>query len=51
MTDGWLMDAECIHGNNWYDCDECDLDSHVAVDDTGEILRSSEIIDDEDDIL
>jgi hypothetical protein len=23
MTDGWLMDADCIHGNRWDDCDEC----------------------------
>ena len=23
MTDGYLMDADCIHGNAWYDCPEC----------------------------
>ena len=23
MTDGWLMDADCIHGVAWYDCAKC----------------------------
>jgi hypothetical protein len=23
MTDAWLMEAECIHGVVWYDCEEC----------------------------
>ncbi len=23
MTDGWLMDADCIHGAVWYECKEC----------------------------
>lgn len=23
MTDAWLMDADCIHGIAWYECDEC----------------------------
>ena len=26
MTDGYLMDADCIHGNAWYECDECMAD-------------------------
>lgn len=24
MTDGSLMDADCVHGVVWWDCDECD---------------------------
>lgn len=24
MTDGHLMDAECIHGNVWFECEVCD---------------------------
>ena len=24
MTDANLMDANCIHGVVWYDCDECE---------------------------
>jgi len=23
MTDAYLMDADCIHGNVWYECPEC----------------------------
>lgn len=23
MTDGPLMDADCIHGNTWWECREC----------------------------
>lgn len=23
MTDGPLMDADCIHGNPWYECEIC----------------------------
>jgi len=26
MTDGWLMDAECVHGVVWYECEECAAD-------------------------
>jgi hypothetical protein len=26
MTDANLMDANCIHGVAWYDCDECGLE-------------------------
>jgi hypothetical protein len=26
MTDGWLMEADCIHGNTWYECTECVAD-------------------------
>lgn len=25
MTDGPLMDADCIHGVVWFDCEECAL--------------------------
>lgn len=25
MTDAWLMDANCVHGVAWYDCEECDM--------------------------
>lgn len=24
MTDGYLMDARCIHGWAWYDCPHCE---------------------------
>lgn len=24
MTDAYLMDADCIHGVPWYECDECE---------------------------
>jgi len=24
MTPSWLMEADCIHGNTWYECEECD---------------------------
>lgn len=24
MTDANLMDADCIHGNTWWECPECD---------------------------
>lgn len=24
MTDGYLMDANCIHGKVWYECEECE---------------------------
>lgn len=24
MTDSNLMDADCIHGNVWHECDVCD---------------------------
>lgn len=27
MTDANLMDAECIHGNVWYDCHECEKET------------------------
>lgn len=23
MTDAWLMDANCVHGTVWWECDEC----------------------------
>lgn len=23
MTDAWLMDAECVHGVVWYECEDC----------------------------
>lgn len=23
MTDAWLMEADCVHGIAWYDCDQC----------------------------
>jgi hypothetical protein len=26
MTDSFLMDADCIHGNVWFECDECTKD-------------------------
>lgn len=29
MTDAYLMDAECIHGNVWYDCIECDKEEEA----------------------
>lgn len=27
MTDGYLMDADCIHGVEWYACAECERDA------------------------
>ena len=24
MTDAYLMDADCIHGKTWWECDECE---------------------------
>lgn len=24
MTDAYLMDADCIHGNTWFECTKCD---------------------------
>lgn len=24
MTDARLMDADCIHGVTWYECEECE---------------------------
>lgn len=24
MSDGYLMDADCIHGNTWWECPACD---------------------------
>lgn len=26
MTDANLMDADCIHGNTWWGCPECDAE-------------------------
>lgn len=25
MTDASLMEADCIHGNIWYECDQCEF--------------------------
>lgn len=25
MTDANLMDADCIHGNTWWECDICEI--------------------------
>lgn len=25
MTDGYLMDADCVHGVVWYECPDCPL--------------------------
>lgn len=24
MTEAWLMEADCIHGVTWYECDACE---------------------------
>jgi hypothetical protein len=26
MTDSHLMDADCVHGNVWYECPLCDAE-------------------------
>lgn len=26
MTDGWLMEADCVHGFVWYECAQCNDD-------------------------
>jgi len=23
VTDAWLMEADCVHGLTWFDCDTC----------------------------
>jgi hypothetical protein len=28
MTDAWLMEADCIHGNTWYECVLCEEDQY-----------------------
>ena len=41
MTDAWLMEADCIHGNTWFECPDCE-----ALIDERDLLR----VDDSDDI-
>lgn len=35
MTDAWLMEAHCIHGVAWYECQACG-------DELGELLAAIE---------
>lgn len=30
MTDANLMDADCVHGNTWWECPECDAADEQA---------------------
>ncbi len=30
MTDGWLMDADCIHGEVWFECGRCCAPEHPS---------------------
>jgi hypothetical protein len=32
MTDAWLMEADCVHGMPWYDCEQCIRVQQVADD-------------------
>ena len=47
MTDGRLMDADCVHGVTWYECAECErADLQAAMPDPGEDpLFQSENVD------
>jgi ribosomal protein S27AE len=37
VTDGRLMDADCVHGVTWYECAECErADLQAAMPDPGE---------------
>lgn len=31
MTPGWMLDSDCIHGNVWYECDECEAISRLEM--------------------
>jgi hypothetical protein len=39
MTDGWLMEADCIHGVAWYECQACgdELDAALNAIEEGDI--------------
>ena len=39
MTDGWLMDAECVHGNVWHECQEPECKAPPSFPDEYELLE------------
>jgi hypothetical protein len=43
MTDANLMDANCIHGEVWYECKKCEADMNAFMEEAAvrdEALRS-----------